>query len=146
MNRQSGVSLVELMVALALLAMAAAATTVNLEPAEQPLVTGSRLVEGFILQARSSAIATTSAYRVVPAGPSRLVAQYANDCGDATWTPEPAQRLELPDEVKMTATDWSICFSRRGVASANVTVTLTHPDRGAVQVEVLLGGATRVVP
>ena len=44
----------------------------------------------------------------------------------------------------MTDSAWVVCFNARGISSNNLTVTLSHPDRGSRQVEVLLGGATRV--
>ena len=145
MCRQSGATLIELLVVLTIMGIALMVTAPNLKPAEAPLQTASRLTEGFILQARSSAIATTSAYRVVPDGEDRLLLEYAAKCDDSTWTAETYSILELPDEVTMTDTGWSVCFSRRGISSTNVTVTLTHPDFGSSQVEVLLGGSTRVI-
>ena len=145
MSRQAGASLLETLVVVAIIALFVAATLANLQPAEAPLQTGSRLVEAFIFQARSSAIATTSVYRVLPDGAGRLVTEYADACDDVTWTSEPGGVLHLPDEVTMTDTDWTVCFGRRGLSTANLTVTLVHPDFGSKQVEVLLGGATRVL-
>ena len=136
--------MLELLVVVAILGIAAMIMALNLRPAEAPVQTAARLVEGFILQARSMAIATTSAYRVTPDGADRLVVEYAGDCSDSTWTPEPDTVLELPDGVTMADTGWSVCFSRRGISTANVTVTLNHPERGTSRVEVLLGGGTRV--
>ena len=145
MSRQAGASLLETLVVVAIIALFVAVTLANLKPAEAPLQTGTRLVEAFILQARSSAIATTSAYRVVPDGAGQLLTEYASSCNDLTWTREPGGSLELPDEVTMTDTDWTVCFGRRGLSSANLTVTLVHPEFGSRQVEVLLGGTTRVL-
>ncbi len=145
MKKQSGSSLIEILVVLAIFGIAAGILALNLRPAEAPLQTASRLAEGFILQARSSAIATTSAYRIVPDGPGRLIAEYASDCDDATWTTEEHTVLDLPTDVTLTDTAWSVCFTRRGMAAANVYVTLSHPRLGTRQVEVLLGGGTRVV-
>jgi prepilin-type N-terminal cleavage/methylation domain-containing protein len=145
MNRQSGLSVLELLATLAILAVVATVTTINLEPAEAPLQTGSRLVEGAIQQARSSAIATTSAYRVRPGSASRLVVERAGECDDADWIDEPRAAVDLPDEVTVTDTGWSVCFTRRGIANDNVMVTLVHPRLGSRRVEVFLGGATRVI-
>ena len=145
MSRQAGASLLEVLVVVAIIALFFAATLANLKPAEAPLQTGSRLVEAFIFQARSSAIATTSVYRVLPDGAGRLVTEYADACDDVTWNSEPGGVLQLPDEVTMTDTDWTVCFGRRGLSTANLTVTLVHPDFGSKQVEVLLGGTTRVI-
>jgi Tfp pilus assembly protein FimT len=144
-RQQSGASLLELLAVLAIVGIAVMVMALNLRPAEAPVQTAARLVEGFILQARSTAIATTSAYRVMPDGEKRLTVDYAGECDDATWTPEPHSVLELPRDVTMSDTGWSVCFTRRGISTANVIVTLSHPDRGSSQVEVLLGGGTRVI-
>ena len=53
--------------------------------------------------------------------------------------------MALPEDVAITESGWSVCFSRRGISSANLTLTLTHPDHRSRQVEVLLGGLTRVI-
>jgi len=144
-REESGATLIELMVVVGIMAIAALTFTLNLRPAEAPLQTATRLTEGFILQARSTAIATTSAYRVVPSDDDTLIVEYADDCDDATWTTEPHTVLDLPDTVSMTATDWSVCFSRRGISSSNVVVTLTDSELDSSQIEVLLGGGIQVV-
>lgn len=146
MRRASGATLTELLVVVALMGIAAMITALNLRPAEAPLQTATRLTEGFILQARSSAIATTSAYRVVPDGPAALALEHAGACDDTVWTEEPDSRLGLPRDVTLADTAWSVCFTRRGLSASNVTVTLVHPDSGTSQLEVLLGGTTRVIP
>lgn len=145
MSHQAGTSLVETIATLAIIALFLGGALANLEPAEAPLQTGSMLVEGLILQARSSAMATTSAYRIVPDGAGRLLTEHADRCSDASWTSEPGNALDLPDEVTLSDTDWTVCFGRRGLSTANLTVTLVHPDFGSRQVEVLLGGTTRVL-
>jgi hypothetical protein len=54
-------------------------------------------------------------------------------------------KLNLPDGVTLADTGWSVCFSSRGISSDNVVITLQHDVYGSEQVEVLLGGTTRVV-
>ena len=54
-------------------------------------------------------------------------------------------KLNLPQGVTLTDTSWSVCFSSRGISSDNVVLTLQHDVYGSEQVEVLLGGTTRVV-
>ncbi len=146
MSRQAGTSLIETIATLAIIALFLGGTLANLEPAEAPLQTGSMLVEGLILQARSSAMATTSAYRIVPVGAGRLLNEHADRCSDASWTSEPGNALDLPDEVTLSDTDWTVCFGRRGLSTDNLTLTLVHPEYGSRQIEVLLGGTTRVLP
>ena len=69
--------------------------------------------------------------------------EYALSCSAGSWTADPQLGLELPDDVTMTHTSWSICFGSRGIAAANQMLTLSHPDAGVQQLEVLMGGAVR---
>jgi hypothetical protein len=146
MCRASGSSLIELLAVIALVGVAVAATAVYLHPIEAPLQVGSAALEGYFRQARGRALATTSAYKVSASTPRSLQAQYANDCAETNWTPDPKLQLQLPPDVALASTSWSVCFNSRGLADANLQVTLNHPEEGSQQVEVLRGGASRVMP
>ena len=138
-------SLPELMVGLAIMGLALGAAGLFLRPAAAPLQTGTVLVEGYFRQARMKAIAHTSAYRVRAITTDRLRLEFANTCSAVTWTASDALDLELPQDVALTSTTWSVCFTSRGISQNNVVVTLTHAEYGSRQVEVLLGGTTRVI-
>ena len=61
---------------------------------------------------------------------------------------EPTLDLSLPARVTIAAPtplNWSVCFDTRGVTSANIIITLAHPELGSQQVEVLLGGSVRAL-
>jgi len=146
MNMESGMSLVELMAILAIAGLALSATGLYLAPAAAPLETATHVVEGFFREARLRAIATTSAYRVRPSGPYQITSEYANSCSDTTWTASDTPDIDLKNGVSMPDTSWSVCFSSRGISSGNVILTLSHSDFGTRQIEVLLGGTTRVLP
>jgi len=137
--------LVELLVVLAVLGLSVTAVAFYLSPLETPLHSGTVLLESYFRQVRRQAMATTSAYRAVPLGQNRLIAQRASSCLDTTWTDDPLVRIQLPDGVAMTDSTWRVCFSSRGISANNTIVTLTHPDFGQKQVEVLIGGTTRVL-
>ena len=96
-------------------------------------------------QARLSAIATTSAYRVRPTSLYELGADMADSCSATTWTADNSMNLDLPGGVEFDSTSWSVCFSSRGISAGNVVIGLHHDTFGDVDVEVLLGGTTRVV-
>lgn len=138
-------TLTELLVVLAILGISVTAATQNLRPLETPLQTGASLVQGMFRQARLRAIASTSAYRVSPAGSQILIAETAASCAETTWTSDPDVLVEMPDDVTMSPTSWTVCFSGRGLSTNNVTVTLNHPYYGTREIEVLLGGTTRVI-
>ena len=143
---ESGTTLIELIAVLAVVGLTVGAATAILKPAAAPLETGAVLLEGFFTRARARAMATTSAYRITAADASTVVAEFAANCAAATWTAEERMELELPDEVTLADTSWTVCFSSRGAASANVVVTLNHPRTGSEQIEVFTGGSARIAP
>lgn len=135
----------ETLAVLAILGITLGIGTVYLTPLEAPLEAGALLVEGFCRQARLSAIATTSAYRVRPGTAERLLAEHASSCAETVWTLDDGMGTELPRGVTVESTAWSICFSSRGVSSDNQEIRLQHSEDGSIGVEVLVGGTTRVV-
>lgn len=144
MRRQSGMTLIEVVAVLAIAGLALGAASLYLRPVEAPLHSGAAIVEGALRAARLKAMASTSAYRVSPDGASGLRAESATSCSAATWSDDPALTFELPEGVTLSSTAWSVCFGSRGIADANTTIALEHPEFGSISVEVLLGGATRV--
>jgi len=145
MSRQSGVTFVELLVALSILGIALAVSSIYLKSTDNPLKTGSVLLEGAMREARLMAIAETAAYRVVPQGTRAVRMQHAATCGDTTWSDATTPSVTMPDGVTVDSEGWAVCFNSRGISSDNVVVTLSHGGYGTRQVEVLLGGTTRVL-
>jgi len=141
----TGATLAELLVVLAILGLGLGIGSLYLSPIEAPLQSAATLVEGLCRQARLSAIATTSAYRVLPSTDRRLVAERASSCSATSWTPDGATTVDLPKGVTVETTAWSVCFGSRGVSSDNQQIRLQHAQLGSIGVEVLLGGTTRIV-
>ena len=144
-HNEAGITLLEMLVVLAIIGISVGAVSLNLEPLGSPLRAGTSLVEGFMRQARLNAIATTSAYRVSPISIYKLGAETADSCTASTWTTDSSMKLDMPEEVELDSTAWSVCFSSRGISAGNVVIGLHHDTWGDVDVEVLLGGTTRVV-
>ena len=140
---QAGITLLELVVVLAVMAILLGTSTVYLGSIETPLRSGGQLVEGLIKQTRAKAAATMTVHRVRPLSEAELIVEHAASCSAGTWTYDAALDLELPDGVTLTDTSWVICFGNRGTALANQTLTLTHPEAGDQQLEVLMGGVVR---
>jgi prepilin-type N-terminal cleavage/methylation domain-containing protein len=142
---EAGVTLLELIVVLAILSLSVTAVALNLEPLGTPLQAGASLVESFMREARLNAIATTSAYRVKPTASDRLGAETADSCDASTWTTDPSMRINLPKDVDLSSTSWSVCFTSRGISTDNIKIQLLHDLYGSAGIEVMLGGTTRVV-
>lgn len=103
-----------------------------------------------IKQARSRAMATTSAYRVVYAGPNDLRVEYANSCAAATgWTTETRYSLTFEPNVVVQPVgaivgNTLVCYNSRGLANSNIVFEVSD-DRGrSRRVEVYLGGAVEI--
>ena len=145
MHRQAGFTLPEALLLVALVGVASMVTIQNLRPAEQPLHAGGAVLEGTLRQARLQAIANTAAFRVSPDSSKALEIQTAASCGATSWSAVPNGTFELPAGVTLTSTTWKVCFTSRGVSTDNTVITLSHHHYGTRQVEVLIGGTTRVL-
>ena len=84
--------------------------------------------------------------RITATDANTVVTDFAANCAAATWTAEERMELDFPEEVTLADTSWTVCFTSRGAADANVVVTLNHPRTGSKQVEVFTGGSARIVP
>ena len=146
MNGQRGMTLIELLATLAVLAIALGVMAMNLLPVASPVDTSTALLEGIFREARLNAIATMSSYRVTPSGTNRIVGEKGASCSATTWTADASLATALPTGVTMSPTSWSVCFSSRGISTNNVIVTLAHTTYGSRRVEVLFGGTSRVLP
>jgi prepilin-type N-terminal cleavage/methylation domain-containing protein len=146
MSGQRGLTFIEVLVVLAILALALGVTAMQLQPVASPVDTATNLVEGEFREARLNAIATMSAYRVSPATPSQLKGEKAASCSATTWTLDSSMNNPLPTGVTMSPSSWSVCFSSRGISTNSLTVTVSHPTYGSKGVMVLYGGTTRVTP
>jgi prepilin-type N-terminal cleavage/methylation domain-containing protein len=144
-ERQSGFTMIEVIVVVAILGMALAGASLYFKPMEGRLQTGVALAEGQLRQARVRAMATTSAFRVRADSSTRIVAESAASCAATTWAAVPELNVDLPGDVTLTDTSWSFCFGARGVSTVNATIALRHPRLGTTRIEVLRGGTTRIV-
>lgn len=140
-----GVTLPELLVVLAILALTLVASVAAFGSLLAPVRRGAELVESLLLQARARAMVTTSAQRVHPADAGTLVVEHAASCASETWTPEPELGVDLPRGVRLAEIDWSVCFDSRGIASDNIELTVTDGERRS-HLEILAGGAVRWIP
>ncbi len=146
-RRTNGFTLVELMVVVAILGVVLGIGFMNLRTLSGDLKNTANHVAGAFKQARAKAMATTSAYRVVKKSARRLELEYANACGSDAWTTDARLVLEFDPRVKvqMQGEDAELlCFTSRGVADQNPSLTLKDERGKTMIVEVLLGGAVEI--
>ena len=144
-GKQTGSTLMETLVALAIMGIGLGIGTALIRPDEAPLDEGAARVEALCRQARTSAIASASAYRIRPDATDSLLAERGASCSASTWESGGVDATRLPEGVSLTSTSWTVCFGRRGFSNANEEIRLQHADLGTIAVEVLRGGTTRVV-
>jgi Tfp pilus assembly protein FimT len=142
----AGFSVTELLAVVFVIGLTASVGMPMLMRAEAPLDSAATLLQGHLRQVRARAMATTSAYRVTRPAANRLGAETAERCSDSDWTAEAGLDLELPQGVTVVESGWTLCFSSRGVADENMILTLEHFGSGQREIEVLLGGTTRLLP
>ena len=149
-RRTYGFTLVELLFVLAIFAIIVAIGALNLRGLQDPLHEAATNVAGLMKQSRAKAMATTSAYRVkVSTSNARdLVTESAISCSDTSgWAADGALSTELPKGISMSVSQGSLptCFDPRGLGSQDLILTFTDAKGRSMKVEVMLGGAVRML-
>ena len=143
MSGSRGTSFVELMVVMAVMSLLVGCLSLFLAPMEGRLDGAARSTEAFFRQARVTAMATTSAYRIRPADSTTMIVETAGSCGAASWIVDDTLVLDLPRGIVLDDTGWTLCYGSRGTASANLLIGLQDEDGAMRDIEVLRGGTTR---
>ena len=143
-----GFTLLEILMVVSIMGILGGIAALSLNNLGGELQNGTNELSGFLRQTRAKAMATTSAYRVKYASPTKLFVQSARNCGSDSWTTDSSLKLELREQVYIT-NDWDsdkkvVCFSSRGIANNNETIKLTDKDGKRAEVEVLIGGALEI--
>lgn len=138
-----GFSLVELLVVLAISGILIGIATTSIAALNNPLINATAQTLGYLKQARAKAISTTMAYTVTAASPTRFQARFGPLCTSGSLTTDPLMDIPLPRGASFTATNWSICFNARGLASTTQTLGLQDSQGHLKTVDVMLGGGVR---
>lgn len=141
---QSGVSLLELLVVMAVLGLSVAVAANSLMATEGALVIASNELENAMKLARARAMSTTTPHRVHAPDRRSITVEHGGPCGDpgATWTAVPNTGTSFENLVALETDGWSVCFTTRGWTTDVHTVRLEDPD-GWIETTVLLGGSVR---
>lgn len=143
-SNERGVSLLEsLIVLLAIAILISIGVRTDIRSLQSPLITESSNLASFFKHARSKAVSTTSAVLVKPIGYSSVKAIKGMTCDSIDQNAKGDFKIVLAPEVAMTDTDWSTCFTSRGLATENVVITMTD-NKKTKTIEVMLGGGSRI--
>ncbi|WP_423247907.1 prepilin-type N-terminal cleavage/methylation domain-containing protein [Thermus albus] len=146
-----GLTLLELLIVLSVLAIVAGIAALDVRPLYDPLQDSLARSEGYLKNVRAKAMATTSAYQVILEG-NKLKARYASRCSsDLTFTTDPQLVQEYPSgiTVLLSPADAFVCFTSRGTLvfttntqsfSGNPQVQLRDSRGRVARLELLLGG------
>ena len=140
---QTGFSLIELLVALALLGVLCTVAVTNIHTLENPLVSTSSNMSHYFRLVRVRAIAQTRSIRIAPGSAYHLEAGTASNCEAETFEPLSELDFDLDEDVRLGSTDWSVCFTQRGLVHQAVAFVLTG-DNGSRTVEIALGGGVNI--
>lgn len=138
----SGFTLLELLVVFMLSAIVGSIAVSNFSALANPAQGAAAQLASFLKEVRARAISQTVAYKITASSTRTIVTRFATTCTSNTTTVDPTLTLTLPTGSSLTATDWEICFTSRGLASANTVLTL-QDQRVSRRVEILLGGGVR---
>ena len=169
MKHKNGVTFLEIAIILGILGII---LTIGLPLAlrdfADPLDDATTQLEGFFKQARTRALATTSAsyfYPDVTTTPHTIVVQRIPRCDQdsitkadsntfpsgSLWGLDSKQEpLEIPDEIILETLNWGVCISSRGLVNllgntftGKVSFYYSEKNRRTL-VEMFLGGGVRV--
>lgn len=143
-RKEGGFTLLEMMAVLAIFTVLSGIAIINLKEFSKPAENGAAQLLGFMKQARARGLATTSAYFVLPTSSTRVITRYGVNCADAAPVADNSLTMDLPTGATLAATDWSICFTSRGLSDSNTTIVVNDNQAGTKVIEVLLGGGVRI--
>ena len=140
--REAGVTILELIVVMAIAALLTGVAVMNLRDLANPRQTGAAEMVGFLKKVRGKAMNATKAYTVMPVSAYQVVTKLSKNCksnqktaGEFTY--------KLPAGVSFGDTNWSICYSTRGMSDTSVDIPVTD-RKGRTDVQVVLGGGARI--
>lgn len=143
-NRNNqGFSVFELLIVLAILGILSGNVIANLKEISRPLTNASFEVTHFLRLARSKAISQTAFVKVMPISIFKINAYVGDTCADAT-TPITDLFLDLPSDTRLLETEWSSCFTPRGLSSEATIFSLKDDHNLTKTVEIALGGGVRM--
>ncbi len=142
-RKDSGYTVIELIVTVGLAALLMGGAIISMQSLRQPADEGASEVVSFLKLVRARALISVRAYRVAPISTTRLAASYASSCSAATFTTDSSLALKLPNHSSLAATNWSICYTSRGIAESNLSFVVRDSEKSRT-IQIALGGGVQV--
>ena len=139
----AGFSILELLVTFSIAAGLSGIAIYNMHALRQPAAEAAANTVGFVKRTRAKALATTHAYTIRPLTEDLLITTYAKNCHAAKQDLDDSLTLTLPEGAEFATTEWSICFSSRGVSEGSVNVNIKDDDQ-TKKIQIAAGGGARV--
>ena len=133
-KQEKGFSFLELLVTLSISGILVATAVSNLKTLENPLADASFQSTQFLKLVRSRAISRTLTLKVAPSSSTKLVVTSGSSCAAAT-TAVSDLVLNLPTGATFSATNWSICFTPRGLSTSNTSFNLSESTSTKIRTE-----------
>ena len=144
-NNCRGFNIFELITVMGLIAVIMGIVAYNLRELDNPLENGANQMRGFFKQVRAEAIASTSSYIVRPATGTEIETLRGTSCTDSAPVLDNRVSLELPTGATLSDTTWTFCYDSRGFPDGNIEIDLQDNVGQNKTVEVLHGGAVRIL-
>jgi prepilin-type N-terminal cleavage/methylation domain-containing protein len=143
-DAESGFTIVELLVTFAIISVLSGIAVMNLNALSNSSENAAASLVGLLKQARARAIASTSAYFVVPISSTSIVTRSGTTCSDASPVDDPTLTLQLASGATLGSTSWSVCFTSRGLSDSNTEIVVNDIHSHSLTVEVFLGGGVQI--
>ncbi|TVR64103.1 MAG: hypothetical protein EA422_07610 [Gemmatimonadales bacterium] len=139
-----GVTLIDVILILVIVGTLTTLSVPAFRALSNDLRTAVTETSGFVAQARSQAMSTSSSVRIRVVSDRELIGERSRDCaGTGGWEVDGRVRLEFREGLRLSGPETDsvlLCFNSRGVSDANPTFVLTDRDGRSREIEVLLGG------
>lgn len=148
-RRTAGFTILELLILLAVLGILFGIAAWDVRPLNNDARNAAHQLASAVHITRTRAMATTSAHRLVVAGPSELRVEAAVRCDDpeADWSTENAFATTFPRGAALQGVapaEVLTCFDPRGIGNASPTLTIQDGRGRTATVDLYAGGGVEL--